>query len=189
MWERTITVGSAGKTFGITGWRVGWLIGPNELLKYTTAAHARTVFCVSTPLQDAIAQGLEESLKSDYYKEFRLDLQRRRDFLISVFDSLGIPVAVTKGSFFLMANTRKIQEKINLKEYFKNDKEISKEPLDYKFCRWLTMEIGVTAIPPSSFYDEENAHLSKDLARFCFCKTDATLQEAKKRLSKLKEIL
>lgn len=190
MWDRTITVGSAGKTFGVTGWRVGWLIGPPNIIKNIVATHARTVFCVATPLQEAVARGFELAGQNNYFQEQRDLYKKQRDFLIKVFSDLNIPVAKTQGSYFLMVNT----ESLNL-DHVKSVKWEEKsdpnalEPHDYTVCRWMTTEIGVTAIPPSSFYDESNYGLARNLARFCFCKTDETLKEAASRLQRLKEFM
>ena len=186
MWERTITVGSAGKTFGVTGWRVGWLIGPSVLLKSVVATHARTVFCVATPLQEAVARGFEEAMKNNYFQKQRDLYRKQRDYLVKVFEKLNLPVAITRGSYFLMVNTDKLDLKgVEAVKWEEKSDPNAMEPHDYTVCRWLTTEIGVTAIPPSSFYDESNYDLAKHLARFCFCKTDETLEEASKRLEKL----
>lgn len=189
MWERTITVCSAGKAFGVTGWRVGWLFGPKELIKNVVSNHARTVFCVATPLQEAVARSFEKATELGYFEQQRQLYKKQRDKLVEIFGKLGIPVAVTQGSYFLMANTENLQidaKPIHWEEF--SDPNIM-EPHDYTVCRWLTTEIGVTAIPPSSFYDSENRDLARNLARFCFCKTDETISAAEKRLSKLSEYL
>ena len=187
MWERTITFGSGGKSFGVTGWRIGWIIGPQHLLKYILAIQARTVFTTPTPLQDAVAAGLELCTKNDYFEEARLDYQRRRDKTISIFTDLGLAVAIPHGSYFFMVDTSKIKVDLPSHPYEEGLDPSVMEPRDYAICRWLTTEIGVTAIPPSAFYSRENWDLAENMIRICFCKTDETIDEAKRRLQKLRQ--
>lgn len=189
MWDRTVTFGSGGKTFGVTGWRIGWIIGPKHLLKYILAVQARTVFTTPTPLQDAVAAGFEHCQNADYFEETREDYQRRRDRAVKIFKDLGLPVAIPKGSYFFMVDTSRI--KVDLPK--RPSEEVSDpnvmEPRDYAICRWLTTECGVTAIPPSAFYSSENKPMAENMIRICFCKTDETLEAAEKRLQKLKQYI
>jgi kynurenine aminotransferase len=124
------------------------------------------------------------------YLQAQRDLYRKqRDRLIGIFGRLGLPVAVTQGSYFLMVNTEKLRVEAEPVQWEESSDPAVLEPHDYTVCRWLTSVIGVTAIPTSSFYGPQNRHLAKNLARFCFCKTDETLDEAERRLMKLKEFL
>lgn len=189
MWERTLTFGSGGKTFGVTGWRIGWIIAPDHLIKYILAVHARTVFTTPTPLQDAVAAGLEHCLKGSYFEETCKDYMRRRDKALKIFTDLGLPVAVPHGSYFFMVDTSTI--KVDLPSLPSEESPDSSvmETRDYAMCRWLTTEFGVTAIPPSAFYQPENKDLAKNLIRICFCKTDDTLDTARDRLQGLKQFI
>lgn len=189
MWERTITFGSGGKTFGVTGWRVGWIIAPDNLIKYILAVHARTVFTAPTPLQDAVAAGLEHCQKSKYFEETCKDYQRRRDKAMQIFTDLGLPVAVPHGSYFFMVNTSRIQIDLPKRQSEESTDPSVMETRDYAMCRWLTTEFGVTAIPPSAFYEPENKHMAENLIRICFCKSDETLEAARERLQKLKQYI
>lgn len=189
MWDRTITFASGGKTFGVTGWRIGWAIGPAHLLKYMLAVHARTVFTTPTPLQEAVASGLEHCAQTDHFERTRLEYRRLRDKAVGIFTDLGLPVAVPAGSFFLLVDMSRL--KVNLPEHPSEESSdpTVMEPRDYAICRWLTTEIGVTAIPPSAFYQPENKHLAGNMVRICFCKTDETLDLARDRLQKVKKHL
>lgn len=189
MWDRTVTFGSGGKSFGVTGWRIGWVIGPQHLLKYMLAIHARTVFTTPTPLQDAVAHGLEHSLKSNYFEKATNDYLRRRDKAVKIFKDLGLPVAIPQGSYFFMVDTSRI--KVDLPQRLSEESNDPKvmETRDYAICRWLTTEIGVTAIPPSAFYQPENKHLAENMIRICFCKSDETLELATQRLEKLRQYI
>lgn len=185
MWERTLTFGSGGKTFGVTGWRIGWIVGPASLLKFVLAIQARTVFTTPTPLQEAVALGFEEGPKNHYFVEMRRDYQRRRDKAVAIFTELGLPVAIPHGSYFFMVDTSKILVDLPPRPSEEVADPKAMETRDYAICRWLTTEIGVTAIPPSAFYSPENKAMAANMIRICFCKTDETLDAARDRLRKL----
>jgi kynurenine aminotransferase len=189
MWERTLTFGSGGKSFGVTGWRIGWIIAPDHLIKFILAVHARTVFTTPTPLQDAVASGLEHCMKSKYFEETCKDYQRLRDKAIKIFTDLGLPVAVPHGSYFFMVDTSKIKVDLPSRQSEETTEPGVMETRDYAICRWLTTEFGVTAIPPSAFYQPENKNMAENLIRICFCKTDETLDAARERLQKLKQYI
>lgn len=102
MWERTITVGSAGKSFACTGWRVGWLIGPKPLIGGTLAAQTRIVFCTNSPLQEAAATGLEQAEKRGYFKQQVAEYTERRNVLLGYFDEIGLKYSLPEGSYFVL---------------------------------------------------------------------------------------
>ncbi len=163
MWERTITTNSAGKTFSLTGWKIGWAIGPAELVGAIQAVHQFVTFASGTPFQEAIAMALESSRSNGYYDQLARDYAHRRDLLETALAGAGLPVVPIGGSYFLMADISGLG--------FEND---------VAFCEWLVEEIGVAAVPPSAFYlDPATAPL---LARFCFAKSDATIAAAAERL-------
>lgn len=196
MWSRTITVGSAGKTFGVTGWRVGWLIGHQDLIKNAVSAQARTVFCTSTPLQEAIALAFERAKECEYFNQLKQEYIKRRDILLDCFHDLGLPAVKTQGSFFTLVNFERLLSNPDFIKEAQLDKQQKSEEepdhmetLDYSLCRYLTTLIGVTAIPPSAFYSRFNKHLSSNWARFCFAKDESTLLKARSRLLYLKKWL
>ncbi|CAG8465198.1 9239_t:CDS:2 [Dentiscutata heterogama] len=176
LWERTITVGSGGKTFGTTGWRVGWSIGPKNLIKTVLAAQTRI---------EAIAISIEEADTHDYYEENIVLYEQRREKLCKALSDAGLPYTIPQGSYFILANTKRI----NIPENYEYPEVLNGRPRDFKVCYWMAKEIGVVAIPPSEFYSEENRHLGEDYARFAFCKTDETLEAAAKALLKLKKYI
>lgn len=102
MWERTITVGSAGKSFACTGWRVGWLIGPKTLIGGTLAAQTRIVFCTNSPLQEAAAAGLEQAGKRGFFQKQLEEYKERRDMLLGYFDRIGLQYSLPEGSYFVL---------------------------------------------------------------------------------------
>jgi len=184
MWERTLTIGSAGKTFSVTGWKTGWIFAPAKFIEAAGLVKQFTTFCSGTPFQEAIAIGFEDHEKYNYFNEFSVMLQKKRDKLVNTLSRVGLTPVICQGSYFLLVNTKNV----------KIDEEIARKVTltgqgldlhDWNVCRFLTTEVGVTAIPPSAFYCKEHQHLVAGYARFCFCKTDDMLDEADKRLTKL----
>ncbi|MBA3415142.1 MAG: aminotransferase class I/II-fold pyridoxal phosphate-dependent enzyme [Chloroflexia bacterium] len=164
MWERTLTINSTGKTFSMTGWKIGYAVGPAPLSAALRAVHQFVTFASPTPLQEAMATALETAASTGYYDELAGDYRRRRDSLRQAIEAAGLPTLPIGGSYFLMA-----------------DISAAGFPDDVSFCRWLTREIGVAAVPPSAFYaDPARAPL---LARFCFAKQEATIALAAERLA------
>ena len=169
MWDRTLTINSTGKTFSMTGWKVGYAIGPARLTAPLRAVHQFVTFASATPFQEAMATALERAPELDYYSELSREYHRRRDALKSVLDAANLPALTVSGAYFLMSDVSHLGFET-----------------DVAFCRWLTTDIGVAAVPPSAFYlDPARAPL---LARFCFAKRDETIQLAAERLAKLPEL-
>jgi len=167
MWERTLTINSTGKAFSMTGWKVGYAVGPPELNRAVRATHQFVTFSTSTPFQEAMATALETASRTGYYEKLRREYTGRRDLLAGTLESAGLSTLPVQGSYFLLADLAGMGF-----------------PDDVSFCRYLTSEIGVAAIPPSAFYaDPARAPL---LARFCFAKREETLRAAAERLQKLR---
>ncbi|KAI9482646.1 MAG: pyridoxal phosphate-dependent transferase [Benjaminiella poitrasii] len=185
LWDRTVTVGSGGKSFAATGWRVGWLIGPQSLIQHAFAAQTRVVFCVNSPCQEAVAAGLEASLTSNIFQSQIDSYLQKRTLLAKVFDDLKLPYTMPEGAYYILVNTQKIKYPVD----YKFPEVLDDRGDDFKMCYWLTKEIGVCAIPPSEFYEREHWPLAKHFARFAFCKTDDVLQEAVGRLRELEKYI
>lgn len=164
MWERTVTMSSLGKSFSFTGWKIGWTIAPPELGAGVRAAHQFLTFCSATPLQHGAAAALGAG--DDYYDAFRAEYRARRDLLVDGLARLGFNVFVPHGTYFVLADHTPFG--------FADD---------LAFCKHLVEHARVAAIPPSSFY--ENKAEGKKLVRFAFCKKEATLREAIKRMAVL----
>ena len=162
MRERTIT--SFGKTFSLTGWKIGWAAAPPPLSAAVRAAHQFITFATATPLQYAAATALEAP--ADYYASLRESYRHKRDFLASALSRLGFQVSPCAGTYFLCAGFSK----------FGFDDDVA-------FCRHLTEKVGVAALPPTSFYGKSDE--GKRYARFAFCKKDETLAGAVARLEKM----
>jgi N-succinyldiaminopimelate aminotransferase len=169
MWERTLTISSLGKTFSVTGWKIGWAIGPEPLVTAVNRAHQFITFAVASPLQAAAATAL--ALPSSFFEDLRAMYQAKRDRLLDAFHAAGFQAVKPQGSYFIICDWRGIApRKVND---------------DLQFARWLTEKIGVACIPPSIFYQDSDKHLARYLARFSVCKKDETLDAAAERLSRL----
>mmetsp|Transcript_22543 Transcript_22543/g.34068 ORF Transcript_22543/g.34068 Transcript_22543/m.34068 type:complete len:470 (-) Transcript_22543:127-1536(-) len=186
MWERTLTLSSTGKTFSCTGWKVGWAIGPPDLVKSMTAVQQWCNFSAPTPNQDAIALSLQQAREpyegfDTYYKYFLENYRGKRQLLMDALKSAGMKPICPPGGFFIMADTSDIDFPYNPAE-----KTIAMPcdpmPRDWSLSRWMTREVGVTPIPPSAFYSASNIPLAQNLLRFAFCKSDETILEAHRRL-------
>jgi N-succinyldiaminopimelate aminotransferase len=163
MAERTVTVSSAGKTFSVTGWKVGWAIGAPRLRDAVQAAHQFVTFATNAPFQQAMAQAL--AFPDIYFQGLISDYQRRRDFWVDALRKAGFVAHSPEGTYFTMAELTGLG--------FQDD---------VAFCRHLTQDAKVAAIPPSVFYLPEHASEGRRFARFAFCKTDPVLAEAQRRL-------
>ena len=163
MAERTVTINSTGKTFSMTGWKIGYTITTPEITDAIRRVHQFTTFSIATPFQHAMAAALTEALHSDYYGELLALYRTRRDMLVEMLCAADLAVTPPAGTYFVMADIRGWG--------FATDVE---------FCRFLTTEVGVAAIPPSAFYVEPAT--APPMARFCFAKELPTLQAAADRI-------
>ncbi|KAF7332130.1 Aminotran-1-2 domain-containing protein [Mycena kentingensis (nom. inval.)] len=185
MWDRTVTVGSAGKQFAATGWRVGWLIGPASIIRPTLAATTRIVFCTNSPLQEAAAAGIEEAEKRGYFAKQREEYAERRKILTDAFDELGLTYSLPLGSYFILLDISNVK----FPEDYPFPPSVLGRGRDFKACWFIALEIGVSSIPVSEFYCEEHAGIGEVFARFAFCKDTETLKNAVERLKKLKNYI
>lgn len=169
MKERTVTISSLGKTFSVTGWKVGWAIGPARLIGAVNQAHQFITFAVASPLQAAGAAALR--LPFSFFENLQSSYQSRRDRMIAVLEKVGFKVFKPAGSFFIMIDWRgmapeRVQD-------------------DMQFAEWMIRDVGVACIPASPFYQESDKQLGKYFARFAVCKKDETLAAAAERLLRL----
>jgi len=184
MWERTLTIASSGKTFSITGWKIGWVIGPKYLVQAVMNVHQYIPFCICTPLQEAVADAFEEAQKIDYFKWLKEMYQTKRDFLVKVLKDAGLEPVIPQGTYFVLADLSNIVLHGNEGKE-KTVTGMNTHLKDWNICRFLTTDVGVAAIPLSAFYFGGVAN--SQYARFTFCKTDSVLEEAAKRLQNLKK--
>ena len=164
MRERTMRIGSAGKTFSLTGWKVGYVTAGAALTLLVQKAHQNLTFTTAPNLQRAVAVGLGKD--DAYFASLARDLQDRRDLLAKGLASVGFSVLPSHGSYFVTTDFAPLG--------FNGD--------DVAFCRHITEKAGVTAIPVSAFYDDPDA--PRHYARFAFCKRPEVLEEAIARLKR-----
>ncbi|KAJ2888333.1 arylformamidase [Coemansia asiatica] len=185
MWERTVTVGSAGKLLGVTGWRVGWAIGPRALIQPTLAAHTRIVFTTNTPLQEGVASAMRQAVSNGFYEAQRQEYERRRNRLMEIFDDVGLPYVVPDGAYYLLVNASAVR----VPQDYLFPEAISSRGPNFRLAYFFIREFGVSGIPPAEFYCEPHRYLAGDYVRFAFCKTDEGLDAAAVALQKLKHHL
>ena len=161
MRERTIRIGSAGKTFSLTGWKVGYVSAAPRLLEPVTRAHQFTTFTTPPNLQRAVAYGLGKD--DAYYTALAGDLEAKRDRFAAGLTKLGFGVAPCEGTYFITADCSSLRL---------NDDDV-------ELCKRMTIEGGVTAVPLSVFY---NSNAPRNFVRFCFSKRDEILDGAIERL-------
>lgn len=181
----TLTVGSAGKSFYVTGWRVGWLVGPQHLISYVAAAHTRICYTTTSPLQEAIAVGFEQAPTNRFWINSRIELKRKMDLFNAIWVELGLPFTDPEGGYFVLVNMKKVA----IPEGYEFPPNIVDRPRDFKLCVFLIREIGVAAIPPTEFCTQANQGIAEDYLRFAVCKEDSVLLEAMERLRGLKRFL
>ncbi|KAK4473272.1 hypothetical protein MN116_004441 [Schistosoma mekongi] len=183
MWSRTLTIGSAGKTFSVTGWKLGWTIGPANLIQAMQLHQQNTVYTCPTPLQEAVARSLEIELPllnthESYFKEMCSLIEPKGCNMVQKLNEIGMIAVRPTGGYFLIADISKLN--VPLDELDKNE-SLS---YDVKFNNWMMQNKGVSAIPMSVFYSPSNQHLGSKYLRFCFFKEDSTLNSAYEILRK-----
>ncbi|XP_006351874.1 probable N-succinyldiaminopimelate aminotransferase DapC [Solanum tuberosum] len=161
MYERTVTMNSLGKTFSLTGWKIGWAIAPPHLTWGVRQAHSYLTFATSTPMQYASATALRTP--DSYYEELKRDYSAKKAILVEGLKAVGFIVYPSSGTYFVVVDHTP----------FGLDNDIA-------FCEYLIKEVGVVAIPTSVFY--LNPEEGKNLVRFTFCKDEDTLRSAVQRM-------
>ena len=163
MFDRTISCSSLSKTYSITGWRLGYIIAPANIIDAVRKVHDFLTVGAPAPLQEAAVTALNFDM--DYYNGLREFYTEKKDFFLKGLDSLGLKYTVPQGAYYVM---------VDISEFGSTN--------DLEFCEWLASEVGVAAVPGSSFFKEE----IHNLIRFHFAKNIDTLAEALKRLENLR---
>jgi len=172
MFEHTITCNSLSKTYSITGWRLGYLIGPAEVIEGARKVHDFLTVGAAAPLQEAAVAGLE--MPASYYEELQALYTEKRDHFLAGLDRVGLKHNVPQGTYFVMID---ISDFLALPQF--------KGWTDLQFCEWMIREVGVAAVPGSSFFREPVNHL----IRMHFARGTDVLDEAVRRLEKLQALL
>ncbi|WP_010232900.1 pyridoxal phosphate-dependent aminotransferase [Clostridium arbusti] len=164
MFERTISCSSLSKTYAITGWRIGYVIAPEHIIENAKKVHDFLTVGAAAPLQAAVLAGL--NLPDEYYESLRELYTQKRELFLNGLDEAGLKYTKPDGAYYVM---------VDISEFT--------EGTDMEFCEWLAKEVGVAAVPGSSFFKED----VNNFIRFHFAKKDDTLIEAVRRLKTLKE--
>ncbi|MHC5262473.1 pyridoxal phosphate-dependent aminotransferase [Streptomyces sp. UC4497] len=165
MRERTVTIGSAGKTFSFTGWKVGWVTSTPELVTAVRSAKQFLTYVSAGPFQYAVAEAL--ALPDSYFTDFRATMTAKRELLATGLEDAGFTVFRPQGTYFITTDIRPLG--------FEDG---------FEFCRALPERCGVVAVPNAVFYDDRTA--GAPFVRFAFCKQDEVLSEAAARLAKVR---
>jgi aminotransferase len=166
MRERCVVINSLSKTFSVTGWRVGWVIAPPELTNSIRKVHDFMTVGAATPLQQAGITALQ--LPDEYFSKLAATYQAKRDSIVSILEQVGLRPFIPKGAYYVMCDMGDLP--------FSND---------FAFAKYLVEEVGVAAVPGSSFFSSESG--SSRLIRFCFAKRPETLDLAAERLQNLRK--
>ena len=164
MYERCIRISSAGKTFSMTGWKIGYSIGAPKLIEAASKAHQFLTFTAPPNLQHAVAHGLKK--EKDYFFNLGKDMEFKRDLLAKGLEDIGFNVLRSEGTYFLVADYSPLGE-------FDKDTDL---------CKTLIMDAGVGTVPFSAFYQQDTQSHANTFIRFCYCKENNTLDTAINRL-------
>lgn len=167
MRERTVTIGSAGKIFSVTGWRIGWTVAPPAFSAALRAGHQWIPFCATVPVQEAVAVALEAAQTNGYYGALNAQLKAARDYFVPILERVGFEVLEPQGGYFIIAGCDALTSDV------------------LEFSNRLVTEIGVAAMPVPLFHDVETRSLALPALRFAFCKRMETLEAAAERLERL----
>lgn len=176
MFERTITIGSGGKAFTATGLKIGWAYGDAKILNNLKFIHHSIVGNAPTPIQEAFAVTMENEIehfgtKESFLHEFRKAAESKRNYFINSLLNLGMNVTVPEGGYFITAKWTPLSRKINLQNETDNK-------MDVRFVKWMVKNVRVLPFPVSGYYSKNSTNVRQDSLRFCFIKTDESLQQA-----------
>ncbi|XP_066922887.1 kynurenine--oxoglutarate transaminase 3-like [Clytia hemisphaerica] len=181
MWERTITICSAGKTFNATGFKTGWALGPKYLISAAMGIHQGIIYTVPTPLQIALAETIKEEraligTDESYWKFLNETMTKKREEMFQLATEAGLNPIKPDGGYFMVMDLSNLD--------FEPPVE-SKDVYDQRFCEWLVKEKGIAAIPISAFFSKNHKEEFQRFVRFCFIKGDSTMQQAAEKLRQL----
>uniref|UniRef100_A0A674N7T8 Kynurenine--oxoglutarate transaminase 3 n=1 Tax=Takifugu rubripes TaxID=31033 RepID=A0A674N7T8_TAKRU len=171
MWDRTVTIGSAGKTFSVTGWKLGWSIGPEHLIKHLQTVMQNTLYTCPTPIQasEAVAQGLFQNLDlmgqpECYFSSLPEELEGKRDRLAAILKDVGMTPVIPEGGYFMLVDVSSLNVDLS------HGGDEDDEAYDYKFVKWMIKEKKLAAIPVTAFVGEDSRKQFEKYIRLCFIK-------------------
>lgn len=175
MKERTLTVSSAGKAFFLTGWRIGWVYGPEYLIRNLMTVHGNVVYSCPTLLQETVADLLEKEIPKlgtdeSFFRIASKELEQKRDFCMEIFKRAGMKTILPEGGLFLTVDWTVFENKIDLS----NETDASK---DFRFIKWTIKNKGLLTVPSSVFYSGGNKALGENYIRICFLREHKILEK------------
>ncbi len=166
--ERTVTIGGLGKSFAVTGWRLGYVIAREPLAAAIRAVHDYSTICAPTPLQAAAAVALNQP--TDYWLQMREEYDERREVMLAMLRQAGFRAVRPEGSYYTMADYTAI--------------DAPQAQWDaHRFARWLTTDVGVASVAGINFYTRDREKYGEGIVRFAFAKRIETLHAAGRRLA------
>lgn len=174
MFDRTMTVFSAGKTFSCTGWRVGYFLAPARLALPLIKAQSVVAFASATPLELAVSGAMVRATEEGYFDSLPSVLQAKRDRMVSMLRDVGLKPIVPQGGYFTMIDSSDMQLEDGVTTEWTEATPLAQRR-DYQLAVQLTKSVGITAIPPSPFYSPHNRHLADNMLRLAYCKRDDEL--------------
>lgn len=177
MWDRTITISSGGKALSATGWRLGWSIGPEHLIKPLTMVHQNSSYATCTPIQEAAARVLELELSRVGDKDTcylhtlaNKELLPKRNQMAKMLKNANLQPAIPEGGYFMLTDWSQLGVTEEMIEDGSGDTK------DFKFAKWLTKEWKLATIPLSGFYSPAHRHMAEDFVRICYFKKEETIE-------------
>lgn len=189
MRDRTITVGSAGKTFSVTGWKIGWAYGAKELILPMKKVHDMSICSCPTPLQEAVAVAFETELKKmqngekTYWDELLEYLNENRCKLAQIVSATGLTPCIPESGYFMLVDVTKLKGKLQL------DCELKKENFDHEVTLWLLKSKALQVVPLTSFLSSNHKKSCGDFIRLCFIKDRGTINSSKVIFDQLSSLI
>lgn len=174
MWERTVTIGSAGKAFCVTGWKLGWYIAPSKLTEHLHTTSGTIVYSSNKPLQETLARAFEREFSligkpESFFTTLLGKMQSKRDRLVKTLRKIGLTPIIPQGSFYLIVDGTSLNiPEINTKDGDTYDKQL---------VRWLIVNKSVATIPVSAYYIDQHKHCGENYIRFCFAKKESSIDK------------
>jgi len=183
MWERTVTICSAGKTFNATGWKTGWAIGPEKYITACMKVHMGLIYTIPTPLQVALASAFrhEKSIlgtESSYWHWLTKTMTEKRDRIFKMLQEAQLDPIMPQGGYFMVADISRLGAVAGI--------DRSKVVLDDALSEWMVKEKGIASIPVSAFFSKAHKADHDNFIRFCFIKGDKTFDAAEEKFKELK---
>ncbi|ETV75733.1 hypothetical protein H257_10109 [Aphanomyces astaci] len=187
MFDRVISLFSAGKTFSCTGWRVGYAILPQKYADLVAKTHSAIPFCGALPFELAVAKGFQAAATNGYLDQLPKLLEKKRDTVVDALEKANLKPIVPDGGYFVCCNVSSLSSYDEFKHLETVENLPAEERPDYQMAKKMCIEQGLTVIPTSPFYSNVSNQPSPALVRIAYCKDDATIDGAVKLIESFKQ--